>query len=110
MAFCKRLGSLVRQSISQSGQVSMASMLNSFRCITSKNLFVRYAFLFCLKQKKESLSNKRKLRMMSEVKADGGGAEGSNDGDDNRDTDVTAVNAFITRVVLLVALQVEAAE
>ncbi|KAB5512785.1 hypothetical protein DKX38_029813 [Salix brachista] len=66
MAFCKRLGSLVRQSISQSGQVSMASMLNSFRCIPSKTFLFEFlhpidAFLFCLKQKKESLSNKRKL-------------------------------------------------
>ena len=40
MAFCNKLGSLARQSISQNGQVSMASM-SSFRSIPSKNLFVR---------------------------------------------------------------------
>jgi len=41
MALCNKLGSLARQSISQNGQVSMASMLNSCRCIPSKYLFVR---------------------------------------------------------------------
>ncbi|KAJ9129017.1 hypothetical protein P3X46_006471 [Hevea brasiliensis] len=40
MAFCNKFGSLVRQSVSQNGQVQMASMLNSIRCMSSNKLFV----------------------------------------------------------------------
>ncbi|KAB5516190.1 hypothetical protein DKX38_026838 [Salix brachista] len=40
MAFCNKFGSLVRQSISQNGQVPMASMLNSIRCMSSSKLFI----------------------------------------------------------------------
>ncbi|CAN1193900.1 Glycine-rich RNA-binding protein 2, mitochondrial [Linum perenne] len=39
MAFCNKLGSLVRQSVSQSGPVPMGSMMNAVRCMSSK-LFV----------------------------------------------------------------------
>ncbi|KAL9342559.1 hypothetical protein Peur_065884 [Populus x canadensis] len=69
MAFCNKFGSLVRQSIYQNGQVPMGPMLNSIRCMPSTNLFIRGGFasgvpfidacLFRLKQKKESLSNKK---------------------------------------------------
>ncbi|OAY28302.1 glycine-rich RNA-binding protein 2, mitochondrial [Manihot esculenta] len=40
MAFCNKLGSLVRQSFSQNGQVQMGSMLSSIRCMSSTKLFV----------------------------------------------------------------------
>ncbi|CAL5337158.1 unnamed protein product [Camellia sinensis] len=44
MAFPNRFGSLMRQTISQSsisnGQVSMASMLNAIRCMSSSKLFI----------------------------------------------------------------------
>ncbi|KAL8128649.1 hypothetical protein V2J09_017804 [Rumex salicifolius] len=44
MAFCNKLGGLLRQTVSQtkgiSGQISMASMLNSVRCMSSSKLFV----------------------------------------------------------------------
>ncbi|CAK7328407.1 unnamed protein product [Dovyalis caffra] len=40
MAFPNKLGSLVRQSLSQNGQVPMASMLNTIRCMSSSRLFV----------------------------------------------------------------------
>ncbi|CAK7328406.1 unnamed protein product [Dovyalis caffra] len=40
MAFVNKLGSLVRQSISQNGQVPMASLLNSIRCMSSSKLFI----------------------------------------------------------------------
>ncbi|KDP39332.1 hypothetical protein JCGZ_01089 [Jatropha curcas] len=40
MAFCNKLGSLVRQSISQNGQVPVNSMLNSIRCMSSSKLFI----------------------------------------------------------------------
>ncbi|KAJ9153982.1 hypothetical protein P3X46_027364 [Hevea brasiliensis] len=40
MAFCNKLGSLVRQNFSQNGHVQMASMLNSIRCMSSTKLFV----------------------------------------------------------------------
>ncbi|OAY55311.1 glycine-rich RNA-binding protein 2, mitochondrial [Manihot esculenta] len=40
MAFCNKLGSLVRQSFPRSGQFEMASMLNSIRCMSSSKLFV----------------------------------------------------------------------
>ncbi|CAN0875253.1 Glycine-rich RNA-binding protein 2, mitochondrial [Linum grandiflorum] len=39
MAFCNKLGSLVRQSVSQNGPSPMGSMLNAVRCMSSK-LFV----------------------------------------------------------------------
>lgn len=39
MAFCNKVGSLLRQGISQNGQVTMASMFNSARYMSSK-LFV----------------------------------------------------------------------
>ncbi|CAL5394997.1 unnamed protein product [Camellia sinensis] len=44
MAFSNRFGSLMRQTISQNsisnGQVSMASMLNAIRCMSSSKLFI----------------------------------------------------------------------
>ncbi|CAL5391983.1 unnamed protein product [Camellia sinensis] len=44
MAFPNRFGSLMRQTISQNsisnGQVSMASMLNAIRCMSSAKLFI----------------------------------------------------------------------
>ncbi|KAG5560725.1 hypothetical protein RHGRI_003908 [Rhododendron griersonianum] len=41
MAFYGRLGSLMRQTVSQpSGQVPMASMLNTIRCMSSSKLFI----------------------------------------------------------------------
>ncbi|GMP55500.1 hypothetical protein CsSME_00020304 [Camellia sinensis var. sinensis] len=44
MAFPNRFGSLMRQTISQNsisnGQVSMASMLNAIRCMSSSKLFI----------------------------------------------------------------------
>jgi len=40
MAFFNKFGSLVRQSVSQNGQVPMASMLNSIRCMSSSKLFI----------------------------------------------------------------------
>lgn len=58
----------MRQSIYQNGQVLMGPMLNSIRCMPSTNLFIRGfasgvpfidACLFRLKQKKESISNKK---------------------------------------------------
>ncbi|KAL6288550.1 hypothetical protein ACE6H2_007269 [Prunus campanulata] len=39
MAFCNKVGSLLRHSISQNGQAPMASMLNAARCMSSK-LFI----------------------------------------------------------------------
>ncbi|XP_008222814.1 PREDICTED: glycine-rich RNA-binding protein 4, mitochondrial [Prunus mume] len=39
MAFCNKVGSLLRHSISQNGQTPMASMLNAARCMSSK-LFI----------------------------------------------------------------------
>uniref|UniRef100_A0A6N2MRR3 RRM domain-containing protein n=2 Tax=Salix viminalis TaxID=40686 RepID=A0A6N2MRR3_SALVM len=40
MAFLNKLGSLMRQSISQKGQVPVVSMLNSIRCMSSSKLFI----------------------------------------------------------------------
>ncbi|KAB1213587.1 Glycine-rich RNA-binding protein 2, mitochondrial [Morella rubra] len=40
MAFCNKLGGLLRWSASQNGQTSMSSMLNSVRCMSSSKLFV----------------------------------------------------------------------
>uniref|UniRef100_A0A2P2LCB0 RRM domain-containing protein n=1 Tax=Rhizophora mucronata TaxID=61149 RepID=A0A2P2LCB0_RHIMU len=40
MAFCNKLGSLVKQSISQNGRAPVASMLNSLRWMSSSKLFV----------------------------------------------------------------------
>ncbi|XP_021888963.1 glycine-rich RNA-binding protein 2, mitochondrial-like [Carica papaya] len=40
MAFCNKLGNLVKQSISQNGQVPVASLLNSIRCFSSSKLFI----------------------------------------------------------------------
>ncbi|CAK7322467.1 unnamed protein product [Dovyalis caffra] len=68
MAFCNKFGNLVRQSISQNGQVPVATKLNSIPCMPLTNLFSRGfasgqpfidAFLFRLKQKKASLSNRK---------------------------------------------------
>ncbi|CAN1146853.1 Glycine-rich RNA-binding protein 2, mitochondrial [Linum perenne] len=40
MAFFSTLGSLVRQSVSQSGLAPMGSMLNAIRCMSSNKLFI----------------------------------------------------------------------
>ncbi|CAN2060791.1 hypothetical protein ACFX13_032338 [Malus domestica] len=39
MAFCNKIGSLLKHNISQTGQAPMTAMLNSVRCMSSK-LFV----------------------------------------------------------------------
>lgn len=49
MAFCNKLGNLVKQSISQNGQVPVASLLNSIRCFSSSKLFIGGIYLYCLK-------------------------------------------------------------
>ncbi|KAJ6758058.1 40S RIBOSOMAL PROTEIN S19 MITOCHONDRIAL [Salix koriyanagi] len=68
MVFCNKFGSLVRQSIYQNGQVLLGPMLNSIRCLPLTNLFIRDfasgvpfidACLYRLKQKNESISNKK---------------------------------------------------
>ncbi|KAJ7979181.1 putative Glycine-rich RNA-binding protein [Quillaja saponaria] len=40
MSFCGKIGTLLRQSAAQNGQVPMTSMLNSIRCMSSSKLFV----------------------------------------------------------------------
>ncbi|EEF39662.1 glycine-rich RNA-binding protein 2, mitochondrial [Ricinus communis] len=40
MAFCNKIGSLVRQSVAQNGKVPVSSMLNSIRCMSSSKLFI----------------------------------------------------------------------
>ncbi|XP_062165223.1 glycine-rich RNA-binding protein 2, mitochondrial-like [Alnus glutinosa] len=40
MAFCNKVGSLLRHSVSQNGQASIASMLNSVRYMSSSKLFI----------------------------------------------------------------------
>jgi hypothetical protein len=40
MAFCNKAGSLLRHSVSQNGQASIASMLNSVRYMSSSKLFI----------------------------------------------------------------------
>ena len=40
MAFCNKVGGLLRLSVSQNGQVPIASMLNSVRYMSSSKLFV----------------------------------------------------------------------
>ncbi|KAF9661769.1 hypothetical protein SADUNF_Sadunf19G0103100 [Salix dunnii] len=61
---------------------------------------------FCFYSERKSYE-KQMSEWCQRSKTDGGGgAEGSNDGYDNRDSYLTAVNAFITRVMLVAALQV----
>jgi len=40
MAFCNKVGGLLRLSVSQNGQAPIASMLNSVRYMSSSKLFV----------------------------------------------------------------------
>ncbi|KAG2726425.1 hypothetical protein I3843_01G108000 [Carya illinoinensis] len=40
MAFCNKVGGLLRRSISQNGPAPINSMLNSIRCMSSSKLFV----------------------------------------------------------------------
>ena len=40
MAFCGKLGGILRQSVSRNVQSPMASMVNSIRCMSSSKLFV----------------------------------------------------------------------
>jgi hypothetical protein len=40
MAFCNKVGSLLRHSVSQNGQASITSMLNSVRYMSSSKLFI----------------------------------------------------------------------
>ncbi|KAE8076337.1 hypothetical protein FH972_014996 [Carpinus fangiana] len=40
MAFCNKVGSLLRHSVSQNGQASVTSMLNSVRYMSSSKLFI----------------------------------------------------------------------
>ncbi|KAJ1404614.1 RNA-binding domain superfamily [Sesbania bispinosa] len=40
MAFCSKVGNLLRQSAPQSRQVPVASMLNYIRCMSSSKLFI----------------------------------------------------------------------
>ncbi|KAJ7957249.1 putative Glycine-rich RNA-binding protein [Quillaja saponaria] len=40
MAFCSKIGNLLRQSAAQNRQVPTSSMLNSIRCMSSSKLFI----------------------------------------------------------------------